>query len=164
MNENHASSNSRTLHARTYSLHHPHAFSARQQLRLIAIAPAHHVQIRRVDRVEQHSDERFARAKGGVGISASFNTLFGSPVSAKINALIDTSWASGDGRIFYDFGTTSRAGDEEKRLVEPAKCCIHSHGPRGEFFLAMVQKAAGDYDGALTEPERHGANSIRGTA
>src|SRR6202023_2183107 len=31
-------------------------------------------------------------AKGGVGISASFNTLFGSPVSRKINALINTSW------------------------------------------------------------------------
>src|ERR1700730_14463726 len=31
-------------------------------------------------------------AKGGVGISASFNTLFGSPVSRKINAFINTSW------------------------------------------------------------------------
>ena len=31
-------------------------------------------------------------AKGGVGISAKFNTLFGSPVSRKINAFISTSW------------------------------------------------------------------------
>src|SRR5262245_6708773 len=31
-------------------------------------------------------------AKGGVGISSSFNTLFGSPVSRKINAFINTSW------------------------------------------------------------------------
>src|SRR6516165_7187543 len=31
-------------------------------------------------------------AKGGVGISASFNTPFGSPVSRKINAFINTSW------------------------------------------------------------------------
>src|SRR6185295_9681869 len=31
-------------------------------------------------------------AKGGVGISVSFNTLFGSPVSRKINAFITTSW------------------------------------------------------------------------
>src|ERR1700730_3380535 len=31
-------------------------------------------------------------AKGGVGTSASFNTLFGSPVSRKINAFINTSW------------------------------------------------------------------------
>src|SRR5215471_1475574 len=31
-------------------------------------------------------------AKGGVGISASFNTLFGSPVSRKINTFINTSW------------------------------------------------------------------------
>src|SRR5947209_1401300 len=30
-------------------------------------------------------------AKGGVGISASFNTPFGSPVSRKINAFINTS-------------------------------------------------------------------------
>src|SRR5215472_8328244 len=31
-------------------------------------------------------------ANSGVGISASFNTLFRSPVSRKINAFIDTSW------------------------------------------------------------------------
>src|ERR1043166_486565 len=31
-------------------------------------------------------------AKGGVGISASCNTLFGSPVSRKINAFIHISW------------------------------------------------------------------------
>src|SRR5580765_521832 len=31
-------------------------------------------------------------AKGGVGISMSFNTLVGSPVSRKINAFIHTSW------------------------------------------------------------------------
>ena len=62
INENYASSNSRTLHARTYSLHHPDTFNARAgwQFRLIAIAPAHHVQIRWVDRGQQHSDERFA--------------------------------------------------------------------------------------------------------
>jgi hypothetical protein len=33
-------------------------------------------------------------AKGGVGISSSFNTLFGSPVSRKINAFIDISWVA----------------------------------------------------------------------
>src|SRR5437016_9941848 len=47
-------------------------------------------------------------AKGGVGISASFNTLFGSPVSRKINAFINTSWVFRrrliSGRMFYDFG------------------------------------------------------------
>src|SRR5258708_25042597 len=31
-------------------------------------------------------------AKVGGGISSSFNTLFGSPVSRKINAFINTSW------------------------------------------------------------------------
>src|SRR5262249_39033326 len=64
--ENYASSNSRSLHVRTYSLDNPHAFNARAgwQFRLIAIAPAHHVQIRWVDRAQDHSDERFARSQG----------------------------------------------------------------------------------------------------
>src|SRR5262249_3435839 len=62
VNEDYASSNNRILHARTYGLPSPHAFNARAggQFRLIAIAPAHHVQIRWVDRAQQHSDERFA--------------------------------------------------------------------------------------------------------
>src|SRR4051812_7870331 len=65
VNEKYASSNNLTLHARTYSLHNPHAFSARAgwQFRLIAIAASHHVQIRWVDRAEQHSDERFVRSQ-----------------------------------------------------------------------------------------------------
>src|SRR5215470_14718112 len=56
-------------------------------------------------------------AKGGVGISASFNTLFGSPVSLKINALIDTPWAfSRRAGCSRTSGTRSRSGDEEKHL------------------------------------------------
>ena len=52
VNENYVSSNSRTVHARTYSFHNPYAFSVRagRQFRLIVIAPAHGVQIRWVDR------------------------------------------------------------------------------------------------------------------
>jgi hypothetical protein len=44
--------------SRAYSFHNPHAFNARAgwQFRLIAIAPAHHVQIGCVDRAQQHSD------------------------------------------------------------------------------------------------------------
>src|SRR5215831_20464430 len=53
-------------------------------------------------------------ATGGVGISASFNTLFGSPVSLKINALIDTPWALGDGPDVLRL--RKRAGDEQKHL------------------------------------------------
>src|SRR5215469_3968749 len=49
-------------------------------------------------------------AKGGVGISASFNTLFGSPVSLKINALIDTPWPLGDGPVL-------RLREQEVELV-----------------------------------------------
>src|SRR5262245_52523500 len=45
-------------------------------------------------------------AKGGVGISASFNTLFGSPVSRKINAFINTSWIYGLYRIDTLFRST----------------------------------------------------------
>src|SRR5215831_9629015 len=56
-------------------------------------------------------------AKGGVGISASFNTLFGSPASLKINALIDTPWAfRRRAGCSTTSGTRSRAGDEEKHL------------------------------------------------
>src|SRR5260221_6203437 len=60
INENYARSNSRTLPARTYSLHHPHTFTARAgwQFRLITVAPTHHLQIRWVHRGQQHSDER----------------------------------------------------------------------------------------------------------
>src|SRR6516225_1298226 len=62
-NENYASSNHQILRARTYSLHNPHGFNAWAgwQFRLIAIALTQHVQIRCVDRAQQHSDERFAR-------------------------------------------------------------------------------------------------------
>src|SRR6266478_9650969 len=59
-------------------------------------------------------------AKGGVGISSSFNTLFGSPVSRKINAFINTSWVfrrrlipAGCSRTS---GTRSGAGDEGEHL------------------------------------------------
>src|SRR6266436_6602358 len=53
-------------------------------------------------------------AKGGVGISASSNTLFGSPVLRKINAFINTSWVFRrrliPARMFYDFGNKKRSG------------------------------------------------------
>src|SRR4029453_6661076 len=52
-------------------------------------------------------------AKGGVGISATFNTLFGSPVSRKINAFINTSW------VF------------RRRLI-PARCSTTSETRRGD--------------------------------
>src|SRR6202045_5029924 len=59
-------------------------------------------------------------AKGGVGISASFNTLFGSPVSRKINAFINTSWVFRRGLIPAGCSTTSGtrigAGDEGEGL------------------------------------------------
>src|ERR1700730_14897979 len=59
-------------------------------------------------------------AKGGVGISASFNTLFGSPVSRKINAFINTSWVFRRRLIPAGCSTTSGtrtgAGDEGERL------------------------------------------------
>src|SRR5579871_151563 len=47
VDEDYASSDSGTLHARAYGLHNPDAFNARAgwQLRLIAITPAHHVQV-----------------------------------------------------------------------------------------------------------------------
>src|SRR6202011_4232699 len=59
-------------------------------------------------------------AKGGVGISASFNTLFGSPVSRKINAFINTSWVFRRRLIPAACSTTSGtrtgAGDEGEHL------------------------------------------------
>src|SRR6266849_400093 len=59
-------------------------------------------------------------AKGGVGISASFNTLFGSPVSRKINAFINTSWVFRRRLIpagcSKTSGTGSGAGDEGEHL------------------------------------------------
>src|ERR1700724_3855038 len=59
-------------------------------------------------------------AKGGVGISASFNTLFGSPVSRKINAFINTSWVFRRRLIPAGCSTTpgtrSGAGDEGEHL------------------------------------------------
>jgi hypothetical protein len=51
-------------------------------------------------------------AKGGVGISSSFNTLFGSPVSRKIKAFIDTSQVQArliPAQMFYDFGNKRRS-------------------------------------------------------
>src|SRR6476469_3193631 len=58
--------------------------------------------------------------KGGVGISANFNTLFGSPVSRKINAFINTSWVFRRRLIpagcSTTSGTRSGAGDEGERL------------------------------------------------
>src|SRR5580704_2007008 len=59
-------------------------------------------------------------AKGGVGISASFNTLFSSPVSVKINAFINTSWVFRRPLIpagcSTTSGTRSGAGDEGEHL------------------------------------------------
>src|SRR6266478_7129889 len=59
-------------------------------------------------------------AKGGVGISASCNTLFGSPVSRKINAFINTSWVFRrrliPARCSTTSGTRSGAGDEGEHL------------------------------------------------
>src|SRR5215813_13442141 len=58
--------------------------------------------------------------KGGVGISVSFKTPFGSPVSRKINAFINTSWVfrrrlSPDG-CSKTSGTRSGAGNEGEHL------------------------------------------------
>jgi len=85
---------------------HPDTFNARAgwQFRLIAIAPAHMCRSDGWIGVSSTRTSASPWAKGGVGISVSFNTRFGSPVSVKINALIDTPWALGDGRMFYDFG------------------------------------------------------------
>src|SRR5882724_5394693 len=59
-------------------------------------------------------------AKGGVGISASFNTLFGSPISRKINTFINTSWVFRRRLLPAGCSTTSGtrtgAGDEGERL------------------------------------------------
>src|ERR1041384_4630851 len=59
-------------------------------------------------------------AKGGVGISASCNTILGSPVSRKINAFINTSWVFRRRLIPAECaktsGTTSGAGDEGEHL------------------------------------------------
>src|SRR5690242_13449309 len=59
-------------------------------------------------------------AKGGVGTSSSFNTLFGSPVSRKINAFIDTSWVFRQrlipARWSTTSGTRSGADDEGEHL------------------------------------------------
>src|ERR1700731_2990699 len=59
-------------------------------------------------------------AKGGGGISSSFNTLFGSPVSRKINAFINTSWVLRRRLIpagsSTTSGTRSGAGDEGEHL------------------------------------------------
>ena len=59
-------------------------------------------------------------AKGGVGISSSFNTLFGSPVSRKINAFINTSWVFRRRLIpagcSTASGTRSGADDEGEHL------------------------------------------------
>src|ERR1700682_682459 len=59
-------------------------------------------------------------ATGGVGISASFTTLFGSPVSRKINAFINTSWVFRRRLIPAGCSTTpgtrSGAGDEGEHL------------------------------------------------
>jgi hypothetical protein len=68
----------------------------------------HQVQIGCVDRAQYHSDERFARGQRRVGISSTFNTFFGSPVSGKINAMINTSWLFREwliwARMFPSFG------------------------------------------------------------
>src|ERR687888_595774 len=72
-------------------------------------------------------------AKGGVGISASFNTLFGSPVSRKINAFINTSWVFRRRLIpagcSTTSGTRSGAGDEgELALLDNdnmQECLVH---------------------------------------
>src|SRR6266851_1604375 len=59
-------------------------------------------------------------SKGGVGISSSFNTLFGSPISRKINAFINTSWVFRRRLIPVGCSTTSEtrtgAGDEGERF------------------------------------------------
>src|SRR6185295_19964138 len=59
-------------------------------------------------------------AKGGVGISASCNTLFGSPVSPKINAFINTPWVFRRRLIpagcSKTSGTRSGAGNEGEHL------------------------------------------------
>src|SRR5262245_12571131 len=62
------------------------------------------------------------RAKGGVGISASFNTLFGSPVSRKINAFINTSWVFRRRMILAGCSTTSgtRSGARDEGEHCPA--------------------------------------------
>src|SRR5580700_777251 len=95
-------------------------------------------------------------AKGGVGISASFNTFFGSPVSLKINAFINTS------RVFRrrlipagcstTSGTRTGAGDEGERLrrswemlhafAEPNPPQCHSLGTllRGRQVLPHLGK------------------------
>src|SRR4051794_19244649 len=58
--------------------------------------------------------------KGGVAISANFKMLFGSPVSRKINAFINTSWVFRRRLISTGCsktsGTRSGAGDKGEHL------------------------------------------------
>src|ERR1700733_3352630 len=64
-------------------------------------------------------------AKDGVGISSSFNTLFGSPVSRKINVFINTSWSRHyliQAGCVTDFGTRSWGGDEGTGLSLNSSC------------------------------------------
>src|ERR1700676_4031275 len=77
----------------------------------------------RSDALIGHSSTRTSAspgAKDGGGISSSFNTLFGSPVSRKINALIHTSWDFRRRLIpagcSTTSGTRSGAGDEGEHL------------------------------------------------
>src|SRR6266446_4295059 len=69
-------------------------------------------------------------AKGGVGISASCNTLFGSPFSRKINAFINTSWIYGLYRIDTLFRSTrllcKRSGQRHRDDDNKQECLVHS--------------------------------------
>src|ERR1700688_1177640 len=78
-------------------------------------------------------------AKGGVGISAKFNTLFGSPVSRKINAFINTSWVFRR-RLIPDV-LRLREQEPERMMkenvsVEAGKCCTHS---LNQTFLSVIR-------------------------
>src|SRR5262249_23854708 len=62
-------------------------------------------------------------AKGGVGSSASFNTLFGSPVSRKINAFINTSWVFR--RRMIPAGCSTTSGTRSGARDEGEHCPAH---------------------------------------
>src|SRR6476646_9440520 len=76
-------------------------------------------------------------AKGGVGISASFNTLFGSPVSRKINAFINTSWVFRR-RLIPAGDATERMGLYRLPDQEMSPNCIELNSTRPQQSLTFA--------------------------
>src|SRR6201997_2661340 len=70
--------------------------------------------------------------KGGVGISAIFNTLFGSPVSRKINAFINTSRSLGGHSSRLDRALEAKAQQSRYAgVVQKVRTPVFHAGGRG---------------------------------